>query len=447
VQLRRHFHFGPNPPVDSGMDVGPASVELLYKNALQSIFKFLRLPELHSAISVCKSWKAAVISTKCIPPFLPRQLRRSTLLAISASGLARHIPSIVVNFMSVEERLNQEEMSIIAENMPHLRKLLCNVQLSSPLARVVFPKYLDEMSVYFSLPHVFSAADVASINAAIVSIASLAQLRVLSITLPGMHEGISLEPLSHMHCLRDLSVRKEGPMGFCEVHVDQLRKLAQLEVLGFISTVDRYARLLAPPHQLQLQELDADFSWSDEFVTLLPLIPSLMKLWCAELACRDFSFLGGLPNLTSISLNLNVREAPQPTAEIVAGLSLKSLGSVTEVSLFGGELCCADLTCILSGKHALLKLELMDFTQLESLAFLAEVPSLAVSLGEFSCMDCMHAQLSPTDLRYLLQLKALRTLEIVRSFNCALDPFTRAHFTPVSHGQLPALKEFKYFRS
>ena len=96
--------------------------------------------------------------------------------------------------------------------------------------------------------------------------------------------------------------------------------------------------------------------------------------------------------------------------------------------------------------HLLLlgSLELRYCDALDSLSFLAECAGLSQSLRTFGLTGCKSPSLHSTELKRVLALKALTTLQIDSSFAEPLDEFAQDLFTPPS--VVPTLALFTYER-
>jgi hypothetical protein len=258
--------------------------------------------------------------------------------------------------------------------------------------------------------------------------------------LPPITDTVSLEPITHILSLQELTFPHQRQ--FSNAHIAHVKSMFQLERLLLSSTVEQFASLLQQPHSLQLHEICIDFLVQDDkMLALLPLLPSLTRLECLHMSCKSSNFLHGLRNLTAIDWSLDASGLiPPAAASLVDGLRL--LPSVIHVSLTGARLSCAQLIEALSGMSLLQKLRLRSFPQLESLAFLSTLPSLAATLNMLHLDRCKHASLSSAELKHLLPLRSLRKLILTESFNEPLDSLSLTNLTPPSRW-LPSLEDFQ----
>jgi hypothetical protein len=414
------------------------AVSMLYKHALESIFKFLTLPELNGMLSVNWSWQAAVMSMKSLEREI--ELTRRDVLPISISRLARHITALDSSFFP-DNVLDAEDLCILAQGLPHLQALQCDLRMSRGRTAFSFPKHLLQLSLKL-LPvqvEAVTAADVTKMNAVIAAVSLLSRIRKIYFNIYHVLEPVSLAPLARTMSLRDLTFNPEAS-GISDEQIDQLRGMHQLERLDIrVSEAHRYARLLATPHNLLLKEL-AIWDYNDDCVVLLPLLPSLTKLRFSSLNFDSFDFLRGLPNVRSIIWNL--RCCAPPVAALVDGLKL--LLSVTEVRLQAAKLDGAQLTEALSGMSTLKILHLREFKHLQSLTVFSAVPSLAGSLEDLCLYDCK--QLSISELQHIFKLKELQAFQLRDCFHDGLTQTILTSFTPPV-AELPALKRFYHYTS
>jgi hypothetical protein len=412
---------------DSGMEEGPSSANMLYKHALESIFKFLCLHELHRVMLVNRSWLAGVLSMASLELDHYKCMTRSDVLLLCNSRLARHHSAISVG-MSANESLNLECFSRLLESTPYLKKLGCALHMSSGQYEYTFSQRLLTMNLLCLYTPSgaltpTSIAEVATNNALLVAIGSCSRLRSLTLFFWYMprDSAISFVPITRMLSLRELRLLSE--QDYSNEQIAQLRSMSQLEVLFFNSSLETLARLLQQPHSLRVQRLETYIQKDDSFVALLPGLPSMTTLK-ETMKCQNFEFLGGLPNLTSINWDFL---HPPPSTALVAGLKL--LRSVTHVKLDGAGLNCAQLTEAVSHMPLLQQLCLGKFDELESLAFLSSVCSLASSLTDLQLCDCHIMRLSLKAMCHTYSTSQLfKPSAFTRSSAASWIPFCGTHF-------------------
>jgi len=93
------------------IDLPPVS--RLHRHALESVFAFLNLRELHSVLSVSCRWQAAVLSMRSIVDPRPRDLSLGPLLN---SRLLHHVGKL-----RLTDKVTSQELVQLAQRAPQLR--------------------------------------------------------------------------------------------------------------------------------------------------------------------------------------------------------------------------------------------------------------------------------------------------------------------------------------
>jgi len=183
--------------------------------------------------------------------------------------------------------------------------------------------------------------DAAHVNALLQSVSAqlqhLTQLSLIQLGIHGSPNGISFEPLAaltrleYFYCNWQLSTWTD--LLLSDAQVQQLKALTSLRHLHLAGGAMATTRLLSPPHQWRLEELES--GWSSDLLQLLPSVPTLRRL-DVRLISGDGSFLAGLPNLTDLLLVLN--DSPMLNVQAVLA-ALRHCTQLTKLELrIDGEL-------------------------------------------------------------------------------------------------------------
>ncbi len=413
----RHFHAGPNPPAGEQEEVAEeekvaevvavADASVLHRHALESIFAPASLADLHSLMSVCKQWRAAVLSmAPCGLSVSLDQSCRSKLLAMCLSSIGRHVGtlSIAPTKMSV----SAEQMALMHFRLRNLTSL--ELRLEVDAAPLQFPPLLRSMNLDLS-----QYSNVAALQQVIDAISQLRHLERLRLGFNKNNQhalcgGISLASLARTPTLTSLELDQ---FLFSEQHLQQLRSLHQLRRLCPRFSVLPVSDLLASPHQLQLTELDSARVMSEEDAAALTTLPSLQtsKLGCA---ISHADFLLHLPALTLLGLAFTVAS---PTAvdipRVMDALAMRT--QLTELTLQGNsrfDFTSEQLAICLRPLSVLQRLSLHFGPSLVSLSFLA-TGTLAATLTGLDLVSS-DRRVPLVELQKVHQLRALRSLKLTR---------------------------------
>jgi hypothetical protein len=227
--------FAACPPIGQQLQLSlstPSLGQLLYKDALHSVFSFLSLTDLERAMRACRAWLSAARS---LPPqnhsFLIRsgdQLRR---LSFSfSSPLARHLVKFDVwdAFLPV----STDDFAQILARMPRLRSLSHPICDSTEMHSHLYSSQLRELHVNLSRQGEYE--DV--LTAQMKNLQSATGVHSLTLTLPDLFllHSFSLQPLERLLELESLTLRNCAFLSSEQmVHVRRLPSLRRLSLDGW----------------------------------------------------------------------------------------------------------------------------------------------------------------------------------------------------------------------
>ncbi len=439
----RHFEDGPNPPAgdEQKEDAQQADAGVLYRHALESIFAFSSLADLHSLMSVCKDWQSAVLSMapRGFTVKLNDSLDEEKLAVLALSPLRRHVGALSEpEGIASWRTLSADEMELVASSLPHLSRL--GIKLAANAAPVRFPPSMRSLTLDMSV-----YSDVPALQGVVNAIAQLQQLEALTLHFYRNRDtarGVSFAPLARIGSLTSL---KLWFVQTTELHVEQLRSLHQLRKFDCSFSTISLSALLALPHQLQLTELEGINVATEEDSAALATLPSLTKLVTSGTALRHADFLQHLPALATLSLGFGVGGAVQIPNVVAA---LQTCTQLTELTLYGWggfDFTSEQLASCLQRMPRLCSLVLLCCSNaLRSLSFLA-VGTLASTLTKLEICNGVK-RIPLTELHRVHALQSLRTLRLDKqTFDADFNEFMLRLYTPPSR-ILPALQIFEYYR-
>jgi len=439
-----HAVESPLPLEDSHASTHPP---VLYRHALESVFAFCTRAELVTVNAVSREFQAAVVS------MAPLQWRLhysagDLLTRICQSPLRRHVNALfAADYMSNAVL----DLPLLSERMPHLRELIASVLLQ-PSQASPFPQNLVTMELSFKLAGNDDPAPLlAPINASIMSGAGLPRLETLSLHMPEelWVAGCSLAPLVRANQLRHITLRVDSweapPMS--DAQVCELRALSQLESvrLGWKLNEPLMSRLLASPHSLRWRELHGLPRVTESIAELLASLP-LHTLDALDngLAMPHCDWLAQMPELKHLLL-CSACEVPVDTGRILRAISgcaqLCSLTLFDSAEEYGLNFTSKQLSACLPCLPQLRTLRLGGATELKTLAFLV-LGNLPRSLTALRLEEFVQ-QLPVSELKCVLELRELRSLELIDVFDAPLDEADRLMFNPpLRTERMPHLAHF-----
>jgi hypothetical protein len=418
--------------------VSLAPINRLYRHALESVFIFAILRELHTYGRVCRAWRAAVQSAPSIQAMV-RLLRTDSSFAwMLDSALAHHVGALTCNVAPLHAympffmmELTPAKLIRVCSRMPMLHHLCCDFTLSAFAAErlpVMLPRSLQVL--HAELQHTLQQP------------LHLEPLLVAASTLPQLHElrlkaqdfnSADFSPLIAAHALRSFCLlpcyRTPLPSRLTDAQVDQMRQLVQLHSLRVPLGESQMARLLALPHRLQqLQVLDPEpcqsAHWTEGMAALLVHLPSLTTVNMINVELDHVDFVTQLPALRSVHLGF-AQSAPleRRMRDVTRILSaLRQRGStLTSLSLR----CSAeflptadDFAALLPHFPVLSNLSLSWHEKEQQFAHLGFLlrGSLPATLKELTLSGNGATVVARTHVHVLRSLSALETLRIYH--NC-----------------------------
>lgn len=168
-------------------------------------------------------------------------------------------------------------------------------------------------------------------------------------------------------------------------------------------------------------------------------LPSLTALNAHR--CRSVAFLPGLPLLRTLALHMDMFVSL--AADVVPALSRCT--QLTDL-LSAEDMTSAHMSQILPHLPLLRTLGFFEFPALVSLSFLSDCAHLVQSLMSLDLISMEPPVMHSTELKHVLALKSLTSLELSGWFVEPLDACTQHLFTPPT-AALPMLNKFAYTHS
>jgi len=429
--------------------VTPSIWQLLYSDALVSIFPFLELAALAKGSRVCKAWGQAAIkvpygSGSSGATYSP-QSSVAELEPFFRSPLRHHVR--VLSLVRLKG-LVHAHLQQVAEQLPRLRSL--QHFASDPTGRVhgetrytrgTYSPHLTslELGVF---PYATAMAECqSSVLDPLASAVGLTSLTVVCSFTPGM--SLSLAPLlqlQHLIELRFRSVRSDFDVCFEQGHFDLIRRLPHLRILGPNCGRPMRVEILAlfcdrapgspAPVLPALEEFDlAHTTLTVAHLQVLSTVPTLRRLRPQRISADALTSLVNLPQLDTLSIH------PSPSSSGLAMaldpawhtpfnesfvtalcVGLNGLSKLTVLTLHSVPL--AALSTILSSTPRLHELSLLDLSIVDgecgSLDCFASVPmleSLRISLAPVGATVASSkfsvAELLASLRRHTTQLRSL----------------------------------------
>jgi hypothetical protein len=305
----------------------------LYRHALESIFVFATLAELHVIMRVCKEWCLAIGSMKacrfkCELPQVDVSVSDTSrqLASICNSPLARHIDTL--KYWRYAQQLSGQNMALIYERLPHLTSLSINpVADAHPAA---FPPSLTLLHLCFDY-----SATLASIQATIETTAQLSQLQYLQLGIRNQssQDAICFAPLARLQHLTTLQTWTI-PLSMTHVReISTIRHLRKLECIRTnVSVHDLLTHLKQPIQLTSLQGFVVHSETDAEALTSFPLLTKLSASW---IRVPHVDFLLQMPELEW--LHLTFESTPVQVVDVTrVAVALRSCTHLTKLSLGAG---------------------------------------------------------------------------------------------------------------
>ncbi len=445
----RHFRDRPNPPAgeregDEATPETAAAPPPLYRHAWESVFSFASLADLHSLMSVCKEWQSAVLSMaprgfECpLPQSSGSSLAPTSLLSLTLSPLRRHVSTLRIG--GGDHLISAEQMNLVRFSMPHLTAL--TVRLASDASPVQFPPSLRALTLFL-----FHYRNLPALQQPVDAIARLQHLETLELRFmigESLPRSVSFAPLSRAAHLTSLRI---GALRFTSRQVQQLRMLHQIRRFSLVAYISELSvsALLAPPHQLQLTELDGIGLETEADGAALTTLPSLTTLHLPLIKLRHVEFLHRIPALTSLTLGFNGQARMDAAATARVMVALQSCAQLTHLQLDGQcsfEFTADQLASRLQHMPRLRSLILLNVREVRSLSFVV-AGTLPATLISLQLGDCA-SRIPMAELQRVHELHALQALALSRrTFDSGLSPLVQQLYTPPSR-LIPSLQRFSY---
>jgi len=441
------------PTSEPASSIRPAGAVLqppqLHRHALESVFAFCAYRDFGVLPTVARDWQAAVLSMAPLRWALDISKftnQRHRIIQICESSLRRHMCNMTAGYNSLE--LLPDLQSLLSERMPHLRELIASVPLQSPQLRLQLPPHLVTLELSFTAAanEWVDVSPLAPLNAAVEAVADLARLETLNLCVPAplWAAGCSLAPLTRTHQLRNLTLRQDGwdapPM--TDTQVSELRALSQLESVTIKNMDSQLLRgILAPPHSLRWPKLSGFQDINEGTAQLLVVLPLTELRMSLDMPHCDF--LAQLPRLTDLGVARGHHPDTERILQAVGGcVQLRSLAFKDSWDVNGLHFTGTQLGVCLARLERLEKLELWYPTAVTTLEFLGQgsLPRTLTALHLFF----FSTQLPVSEVRHVLSLGALQTLQLIHVFDAPLgDAELRLFYPPTQSPRIPHLRHFQ----
>jgi hypothetical protein len=395
----------------------------LYRHALESIFAWCTLSELHGVLSVSHSWSVAVLSMRSIHAVMDRAPVKKTrpLAAIVATPLSKHLGSIGTH--ATPAGIDPESLRLMTQRLTHLRLLYSSLLLKDPsavqMAALAFPPRLHTLFLHIPSP-VGAPPTTQNINAALATVGGIASLTNLGLELPEFDPEICFAPLARLGGLKQCSMHWNGdiePARLTDAQVDDFRSLAQLQILSLGQLNEPLLRKLVvelPGRKRCWQYMGAQSDTTDATADLMSTVCTLYRFVCWSIRCESFDFLQRMRSLREMDLTLISLSSPGRAALRDSGRHLSRLTSLTFRNFFYTD---AELTTLLTPMRALRILHLkagpQEFASLGCLS----IRTLQLSLRQLT-LDYVYLRVE--EIPKLWEAKRLERLTL----NCAFFPST-----------------------
>lgn len=410
--------------MDSLTSIEAAPVHRLYRHALESIFQFASLKDLHSILSVNREWSCPVDSMQSIR-VMSAVASIDQLSRIAQSRLSRHVievwgegTSSLEGLLILSERMPwietyrflwDPDRGACAEEAQILSRLrgLKSLSLQLQSGTEELTAQLMDQSLAMTI-HFLEAAG------------RMPQLQSLTLDVTAHDDRISLTPLIALAP----SLRK---FEFCSCsellsahpspeQVAALRAMTWLEQFDHNFT-DRNGTLRlilqAPTPPLRWTTLAMD-SGANDLAPLLQSLPNLTAL-DIELNCSDVQLIHALPRLSALTLRVLYYQPSAADLSLILS-TLQRCPQLTRLTLDSLPVTSAQLDELLPVLSHLSELKLFHLGDLTSLSSLS-TEALASSLTHLVIGSC--SRVPSSEIMHLLGLRSLRSL-IVRGFEDTL---------------------------
>lgn len=423
-----------------------APVLRLYRDALQSVFQWCTVGELHHVRAVCANWLNAVESMPSLKTdaFCPAE----SLNAAVRSSLSRHI-GCFLRVPTARDRRNHllpvpavafdmALLSLLHQRTPNLHTLSWH-PMSDAEAGLQFPAQLT--SLHLSLVNVTSE----QLNPVIEALSKLAILEHLSLEFSSI-EGVEFAALSSLPRLASLTFGQtlsQHEPEWSDAQLKAIRACRSLVTLEMPrSQPETIARLLT--REAEEPELfplltalpGALVVRNDASAAVLQSFPQLTDLGCSFRG-DSLDFLKHFDRLRTLKL---ASALSQLTAETtVAGLVQCS--DLTSLTLQGSN-CIkpADVTTILRQCSQINTLNLFRCSGIHSLEFLL-LHRLATDLVDLELQYCTG--INEACVLFLLPLRSLRRLKLVRNGQRDEPTFFHQNLRTL-RAELPGLRTLEF---
>lgn len=432
--------------IPSCLPVMSSPASSLYSHALQSIFQFCRLSDLHSICAVSRGWSAAVLRTPSIMATVPTNRVNRIGAEFALTRLARHVGSLSAPLHDLGLSVSAEECAVLATNMPQLREITLAIEASNPMEdapQLVFPGGLQRVNITilssFLLDQQF----------AIDGLAQLPRLESLSFSSNHFDTQLRFDPLVALsHTLRNLKLSTCGEK-LTPLQMQDVRAMPWMESMvldtfnasGVLLSVLSDAAATSPfQPALQWKRIQSPITalqLDPQLAAALVLLPSVQSLWLRWWSPEvGLDFLAALPHLRELHLAFPTASGSHNGDAVVnhAVASLKGCVHLTSLRLNFALMDPEQLASIVVELPRLQALWLYGMPRINSISFLLQ-PMLQSNLTELSLVECNNIQLDE-GLRCLFELRGLTSLRLDNSF----EPRMSASDRLMLRERMPQLK-------
>jgi len=449
----------------------PQSV--LYDHALQSVFAFAELCELHAINAVCKNWKRVVERMPCLGDtvlFGRDALRQFLLHGSTLATLDRHIGgagfkgrpvyltlSDVVRLTRRATRISKlymamaEQYSGSAEEAAESSGVrLCDDGSARPTLRVLHCYSFDLRQPFGVWMQSFG------------SMPSLRELSISQQTSFGAVWELPLDGLSRQFADLEtlelnISMIELSEEWFSDAQLDAIFKLSALRRIrfGHSLSVPRFHKVLQRASRPLLWEhigpiegtvqLSFDDATAHLVTTRLPMLRSLRI--ANECTVTDFGFLASLRQLTRLEIgfcglpgraSFSAATTPPVSDALLRATVQGHCSHIVDLSVRMALWSSDQMVQLLNGMPQLTALKLLEPIHLVSLDWIESTTYLATRLRRLELQGLLDMALH--ECLHIISLQSLQTLRLLYCFNLPLSLEERALFRE----GFPHLSDFHY---
>ncbi len=433
--------------------LNPSFMPRLHEHALQSVFVFSSLVDLHTACAVHRDWRLTV---QRMPPasLTVAALSGSALKMMrsvsDSSAVLRHVGSLGTSSRPLE--LCKADLDALTALCPGLHSLsvsVCQLTAAHLSNAIAVPSGLRTLFLRIRVT-VEGRPPSAAVQGAIRTIGALPLLEELRFIYSCVDNTISLVPLQQLSKLRLLEINSEFDTSLHSPHLEQVAPLLPqlLHVrLGSEFHCSELPRLLGRADTAGITLPCTSFNTlvhvDEHFALLAHTMPALRFMRLYVNASSPLEPLGGFTALRTLSLAfwsrvyIRDQKSAQTAAweRLVRAATSGALKSLTALHVsYATHVSCDSMTTLLASMPRL-SLLWVSRVRFQSLRFLSS-DALRSTLQVLKLESC---ELGSAD--YLLQMRSLRHLELFQCFDAPLSDDALRDLQP-SSGRLPRLQRF-----